>query len=326
MNSGLQQLCEEFIKGKSEVNQAFRLGPDPVCAVCSDIFLSHGKTANEAALRACKQYVKDNAGLFNNFRGSMYAPTASILACSEDPEGRMKQAAANYELLKEYFSDSSELVLASLILTEIAAPGQVREKAIRGKQLYRMLKEKHRFLTDSRDSVFAVMMAFCDKSDEAIIEETEQCMEQLAGLAGKDYLQTVAMILSMDGKPVAEKCARFTELFESIRAAGMRYGKSYELAILASLSLSDIPVDRLVADVAQAQAFLHTQKGYKGLLGSDKQTRMMHAAMLVTTYYTAKPHADIAAIASMLAAVAIQLLLMLIITNRAVMMSSTSVR
>ena len=324
MNAELQRMCMLFIEGKEEVRKAFMMELDPVCSVCSDIFLLHGKRADAALLKKCKGFIKKNAGAFSSFRGSMYAPTAAMLACSGDPEAKMEQAASYYQLLKEYFPGSSQLVLAALILTEIADPSTVREKAARGKRLYQMLKEKHRFLTDSTDSVFAVMMAFSAKSDAEIIDESEECLTLLSGLGGKDYLQTTAMILSMDRKSAEEKCQRFRDLFEMIRTVGMRYGRSYELPVLATLAAGDAPIGRLVADIADAEAFLHTQRGYKGVFGNDKQTRFMHAAMLVSACHSATLTDDVAAITSALTAVAIQMLMMYIMINNTALITAAS--
>ena len=273
--------------------------------------------ADEKRLNECKEHIKAHTGVFNNFRGSMFAPAATLLACSQDPDGKMEQAAQYYKLLKEYFLSSDEMVLASLLLTDMATADTVREKAERGRTIYNMMKEKHRFLTGNEDSVFAVLMAFSEKSNEAMIDEMEACFESLKGMALKDNLQTVAEILSISDKPVEAKCTRFRELFESIRAAGMKYGRDYELTVLAALSVTDIDSSQLVADIADVSEFLKTQKGYKGFFGADQRTRLMHAAMLVNTYYSPTVEGDIVAISAMLCVIAVYMMVLMCITMSA---------
>ena len=324
MNQELQRLCEEYIAARDTVGRVFKLEYDVVYPVCANIFLSHGVRAEEERLRACREMIKDNAGVFSSFRGSVYAPCASMLACGSDPERRMAQAAENYRMLKEYFSSGETLVLASMLLTDMAAPEEAREKAERGRAIYQKMKEKHRFLTGQEDSVFAVLMAFSEKSDDAMIDEMEQIFTALDGMAGKDYLQSAAQILAMSDKPAEEKTARFKELFEALRAAGIKYGKSYELAVLASLSLKDVPIDRLVQDIADISGDLATRKGFKGLFGMDKKTRYMHAAMLATTYYSPSVEGDVAALASMVSIVAIQMIITMIIVMNAAHLAAMS--
>lgn len=324
MKQELQKLCEEFIANREEVKKVFKTELDSVYPICANIFLSHAKKADKERISECRQFIKDNTGVLNNFRGSLYAPCACLLACSDDPAGKMAQAADNYKLLKEYFFGSDELVLASMLLTDMATPETARAKAERGRTLYNMMKEKHRFLTGHEDSIFAVMLAFSEKSNEAVIAETERCMEILSGMASKDYLQTAAQVLAMSDKPAEEKCARFMALFEAVRGAGMKYGKDYELSVLASLSVSDIPIPQLVQDISEINDYLGEQKGYGGLFGADKRTRLMHAAMLTATYYTPTAAGDAAALSAMLAAIAIMMMIMMIIVMHSVSIASMS--
>lgn len=323
MNTGLQKLSTDFITARDEVGRVFRFEFREIHPVCANIFLSHGKSADAARIRECRDTIRNSAGLLNNFRGTVFAPCACMLACSGDPSGRMAQASSYYSLLKEYFFSSEPLVLASMLLTDLAAPDEAREKAERGRRLYQMMKEKHRFLTDQNDSVFAVLMAFSKKSDEELIDEVEAIMASLSGLAMKDYLQTVAQILAISDRPVEEKCARFRELYEALRAADIRYGKSYELAVLAPLCFADVPSAQIAADIAQVAGFLATQKGY-GLFSADKKTRYMHAAMLVSTYYSPSAEGNIAAIASMVSIVAIEILMIVILTSHAARMIAST--
>lgn len=318
MNTELQNICGEFIEYRDEVKKAFKLELDTVIPVCANIFLSHKRKPDAERLKECKGYIKERAGVLNNFRGAVFAPSASLLACSSDPEGKAERAFDNYKLLKQYFPASEHLVLASMLLTDTVSASAVREKAERGRELYDLLKDKHRFLTSREDSVFAVLMAFSERSNAELIDGTEKCMKLLDGMAGKDYLQTAALIFALCDRPVEESCARFRELFEGVRAAGMKYGKDYRLAVLAALSAADAEIPRLVADIAEVDAFLKTQKGYKGLFGADKRTRLMHAAMLVNTYYAPAAGGDVAAISAMLAAVAVYMIvIMCIVMNSA---------
>ena len=115
MKPELQMLCEDFISNRDEVKKVFKTQLDTVYPICADIFLSHEKKADEQRIRQCRDYIKDNAGVLSNFRGNMFAPCACMLACSDDPAGKMAQAAYNYKLLKEYFFRAEMLTIRACL-------------------------------------------------------------------------------------------------------------------------------------------------------------------------------------------------------------------
>jgi hypothetical protein len=64
----------------------------------------------------------------------------------------------------------------------------------------------------------------------------------------------------------------------------MRYGKSYELATLGVLAMLPAEQNDIITDLAEADAFLASQKGY-GFWGLGKSQRLVHAGMIVTAAY-----------------------------------------
>lgn len=315
MKPELQKLCDNFIENREEVKKAFKIEHDLVYPVCSNIFLSHGKKADAEVIKECKRYIKDRTSFISNFRGTMFAPMTSLLACYSNPQETLDRVIKHYKVLKQYFFGSSQLVLTSFILSEMTNDEVVRKKVERGKELYKMMKAKHRFLVTGEDSVFAVSMAFSDRSNEDLIEDMEQCFKILKGMANRSFLKTVSQLLSISNKRTEEKCARFKNLFESIRVSGMRYGKNYGLSILASLSVIDVPVGQIVENIFEVKNFLEKQKGYRGLFGLDQRDCLMNAAMLVSTFYSPSTKGDVAAIASMLSIIAVQMTVLIAISN-----------
>ncbi|MBQ7670423.1 MAG: DUF4003 family protein [Clostridia bacterium] len=307
--------------------KAFKAQFSEVYPVCSNIFLSRGKTADAETITRCRGIIKENAGILNNFRGTVYAPAACILACSTDPEGKMAKASENYKMLKDYFKRSEYLALTALLLADTVNESETRGAAERGKAIYDLMNEKHRFLTGYEDSIFALTMAFSEKSIEQLTDEMELCMEELDGISSKNTLQTVAQILVMSDRPAKEKCARFKELFEALRASGLKYGKYYELPVLASLAVTDKDISEIISDISDVDGFLAKQKGYGGLFGLDKKSRLMHAAMIVSSLYSpCSPSSskDIASLASMISIVAMQIIMIIVISNSVAMSVSAS--
>ena len=53
--------------------------------------------------------------------------------------------------------------------------GEADRIVSRGRVLYKRMRAEHPFLTSSEDSVFAVLMAFSDKSDDELVADMEAC-------------------------------------------------------------------------------------------------------------------------------------------------------
>ncbi len=323
MRPDLQKLCDDFIANRDTVNKAFHLEYPQIYPICANIFLSHGQLADADIIKNCKGYIKDHTSFVNNFRGSMYAPAACFLACMKDPDEKMRQAAENYKLLKKYFTTSEQLVLAAMLLTELGSPESALHKTERGKVLFDLMKKEHIFITGEKDSVFAVLLAFSQKNDQAIIDDIKRCLDNLKGMASRSYIRTVAQILSISDRPTDEKCARFSEIFNSLHSAGIKYGKSYELSVLASLSLSDVETSQLVSDIGEVSDFLKTQKGY-GFLGYSKHERLMHAAMLVSTCYSPAIGTNTAALSATISIIVAEMIMMMVIIDTMVFTQITT--
>jgi len=95
-------------------------------------------------------------------------------------------------------------------------------------------------------------------------------------------------------------------LYESLKNAGVKYGKYHELATLAALSVLPVSVENMVADMVSVDAYLAERKPYDGIFGVDKKTRLMHAAMILSSEYSKSEDANIAAIVGTLAMIAAQ--------------------
>lgn len=303
MKAPLQKICDDYLVNMEAVREAFLWDSSYLYPVCANVFCVRGKTADAEQLKRCKKIINEQTGVLSNFRGNIRPILAAMLALSDQPEARMAQAKEYYDLLKQEFWGSEYLALVSFLLTERADPQQVEEKASRGRAIYRRMKQEHPFLTSSEDSVFAVLMAYSEKTDDELIDDMEGCYTTLKErfFVGNE-LQTVSHVLAMaDGRP-EEKAGRVIELYNALRDAGVKYGKDYALATLAALSVTDAPVPELVQDIQDVETFLDGKKGY-GFFGYGTKQRTIHAAMLVADQYTTQDTVNTAAMTSSLAMV-----------------------
>lgn len=319
MKASLQKLCEDFIANRDEAAKAFKWDMNYVYPICANIFCSHGRMTSEEQLKQSRKVIDGSVGVLSNFRGNIRPVLAAMLALGDDPEGQMEQAKEYYALLKQEFWGSEYLALVAFILTNLANQKDIQEIVTRGKAIYKRMQKEHPFLTGSEDSVFAVLLAFSEKSNDELIADMEESYSTLKErFSIGNEVQAVSHVLSMtDGSP-REKAQRMIDLFNALRESGVKYGRYYELAALAALSLTDTEIPTLVEEIKDVDAFLKEQKGYHGILGVGAQQRAMSAVMIVSDQYTANQDVNTAAITGTLAMIIAQQIAMCsIITSSA---------
>ncbi|MBQ8194842.1 MAG: DUF4003 family protein [Oscillospiraceae bacterium] len=314
----LQMLCENFIRNRDIIKDEFKWDNQYIIPVCACTFTEKGVIINAERLKQCQKLLKENTGVFSDFRSSVELPMITMLAADADPAKRLSDTLAIYDIIKRYFRGGSYTALISAMVSGMTTVQNAEQIAARGKAIHGMMKQAHPFLTDGEDSVFAVLMAFSPKNDQQLFEDMEACYSLLRKIAGdSNSAQRISHVLALyEGAP-EEKCARVKALYDMLARSRRKYGKYYELSVLACLAMTAPDLNEAAAQVAHADNFLDRQKGYSGL-GIDKKTRTMHAAMLTSCLYQPN-RATEAALAGAIARLAAQQTAMcaLIATNAA---------
>jgi len=305
MRETLENRCRSFIESRDAIKSAFRMENSRLYPVCASIFSARGRVADAEALRRCNELLKDSTGIFSNFRGTVRLPVLSLLAVSADPQAALERTLSNYQLLKSHFFTSEYLALVAALMADAPAD-RANEIMARGRQIYNLMKREHPLLTSSEDSVFAVLLAQSEKSDEYLIADMEDCYTRLkTRFHSSNAVQAAAQVLTLaEGAPI-EKAARMIALYDALYRAGRRYGREHELAVLSALSILPISIDGAMADMLDIDAFLARQQGY-GFWGADKRTRLMHAAILAAGEHSPHQPAEAALLGSTVAMIAAQ--------------------
>lgn len=308
MRETLKTRCDLFFSNRTEVKEAFKWENDSLISVCASVLMNSDKKTESEKLKNCKDMLKQQTSVFSDFRGNVEMSVVCMMAIADNPAEKLEKSLKYYSTLKEKFTGSEYLVLAAAILADTVVPEQIDAVVARAKCLYKMMKEDHPFLTSSEDSVSAAMMAVSDKQDDkALMAEVECAYKILKGTfsSGND-VQAVAFVLALADGTVEAKCQKLVTLYEHLKASGAKYGKYYELTTLAALSLLPVSVDVMVSDILAVDEYLAQHKPYRGIFGLDKKTRLMHAAMIVSSDYSKNEDTNIAAMTSTLAMIAAQ--------------------
>lgn len=286
MKESLNVLCESFHSNMETIykQKGFKLVSTKVMPMCSYSYITNGKTVEPERLLECLDIVKSKGGgSLSGMRDAYQAPHACTLAVSEDPSATMDSDVMIFEKLKKVYGDSKYIGVAASLLPRLGNPEALDEKIARGRGLLNALAQKHKMNTDFRDSLMTSILAYSDKSDDAIADETEKIYTEIKPLTSGNYAQDCALILVCSNKSAEEKIARFKELFEALRQEKKtKYSNGPEIVALAALSILDADTGVLTSDVLEVAALLAQKKHYKGLICAyGKDERMLHAVMLV---------------------------------------------
>lgn len=290
MNKTPQELVDRFIETRDAVRAAFRMENEYIYPVCAQIFLAADKPVEIEQLERCKALVKSSTSVFSSFRGNVKLPLLCMLAAGDDPEERWDRTRRYYALLKESFYGSEYLALGAMLLSDAVQEEDVPALAARGKGLYQRMKKEHPFLTGQEDSVFALLLSQSARSDDELIEDMERCYALLKErFPSGNGLQAASHVLALSSEIPVDKTFRMIGIFNAIEEAGGKYGKDWQLPILAALSLGQRFQEDLARELLEIDALLSKRKGYKGVFGLDRRARSMHAAMLLSLQHEAEP-------------------------------------
>ena len=290
MNKTPQELVDRFIETRDAVRAAFRMENEYIYPVCAQIFLAADKPVEIEQLERCKALVKSSTSVFSSFRGNVKLPLLCMLAAGDDPEERWDRTRRYYALLKESFYGSEYLALGAMLLSDAVQEEDVPALAARGKGLYQRMKKEHPFLTGQEDSVFALLLSQSARSDDELIEDMERCYALLKErFPSGNGLQAASHVLALSSEIPVDKTFRMIGIFNAIEEAGGKYGKDWQLPILAALSLGQRFQEDLARELLEIDALLSKRKGYKGVFSLDRRARSMHAAMLLSLQHEAEP-------------------------------------
>lgn len=281
MNTDIKTRCEQLIENRDRAKTVFSWDGGLVHLACAGIYSAKGKTIDPDQLRACQTMLKQNVGVFSNFRGVAKAPVTAMIASSANPKLLLERGLDVYTLLKQHFWDSSYLPLAAMIIAQTAKSYRYEEIAVRTRKIYDEMKRKHPILTSSEDSAFCALLALADQPEEKLLDEIECCYQRLTKtFSSSNAVQSLSHALALCEGNAEEKCDRTVKLYEMLRAHGYKFGTGYELPVLGILAMTEESLEETVSVIGEIDDWLAKQKGF-GIFGSvTKKQRLMYAGIL----------------------------------------------
>lgn len=285
MEKELKDLCKSFIKNKDLIKGTIGWQSPYIYPICAAMYVDKRVEVNPSKLLECKEILKSKTGIFSNFRAIPELTVIVMMSLSENPEETLERSLKIYEKFKESYWASQYLPVASMIISESDKKEYYEKICLRSKEIYKLMKSEHPFLTGGEDSVFATILALSEKSNEEMIRDMESCYEILKPeFFSKNSVQSLTHVLGLvEGVP-SEKCRKVMELFNKLKDRGHKYSTGYELSTLGVLAMIPVDTNTLVSQLLEVDEYLSKENGY-GILGLGKKQRLMHAGMILNSYY-----------------------------------------
>lgn len=284
MKESLERLAQQFVSAQKTISCVQPLLSMYAYPVCAELFLEQGLEPDLKKLKKCERILIKKAGLFSDFSGTSALLIISLLSMSEDPEKKYDELKDARDLVRRYFPPVPDYIaLAAIVLSEEKDQTHWEDTARKAADIYQELKQKHRILTAGGDILFSLILARTGKDRTAVTADVEEC-ERLLASEGLDprSLHSISRVLALTDGTSAEKCERFTGLYNYLGSHGRRYGKEYQLPMLGLTAMLPADVEEIGQDIIDVDNFLSKEDMYKGIVPKySKTVRLMHAAMVV---------------------------------------------
>lgn len=285
MNKTLEAQCQLFIKNRNKMKENFIWERTAIYPLCASLYTEQGKEMEINKIRESKEIIREETGIFSNFKGNIFLVLAAQLALEESPKEKFQKVKKMYAALKQVFWPSEYLPLTAFALAHKVPEDEYNEVAMKVKRIYGKMKEEHPFLTSKEDVSFAALFAISEMDEDEVICEMEKCYGHLKNeFFSANAIQSLSHALAFGEESSEAKCERVVAIFNRLKDNGCKYGTGIELATLGVLALITEDVEGAVRDILEVNRYLLDSHGF-GAFGTGKVQRLMYAVLMVTQAY-----------------------------------------
>ena len=281
MNEQLTRKCEKFIDSREMLKNCFKWSSitDQCCR--ASFLLGENDYVSEAQINEIKEYIKKNEGIFSELRSHIELSLCVKMALSGNyVEYYEVLKAIMREIKTSWLFSSSYKAVSAMIIMENKEPKEFRRYIDKTKMIYEQMKRDHSWLTADYDMIFAALLAVSDINVDNILLEMDEAFRILKEQFRSSQNQELSHILALNMSSPGEKTNRFLEIYDLLKANGIKVSKYYHLEILAVLSLLEMDDADIIDQINQAELYLSSYPKFRGWnMFSDE--RILYAIMLV---------------------------------------------
>lgn len=290
MDARVKEKCELLVESRKELHKTLKFDGSVMNTSSALIYMERGQEVDAKKIKECKKLLKKEVSWVSGLRNNMTSFVTIKMALSADPEAYLNRLKAVYEhLLKGKIFNNEYLAVAAIAICDRHQDDQADKIVETTKEIMKLMKKTHPFLTASEDTAFASMMAMTGRDPKELVAEADKCFKILH----KKFrfhgngVQSLSHVLACNTMVTEQKCETVMALFDELKNTGVKYGKSLELAGLGVLLDTGKMIPELVEQIKEADAYLKSQRGF-GNMSIGKKMRALIASCVVAESYAEK--------------------------------------
>ena len=288
MRERLERKCDLFADNYVKLSKRYKWNNSINNRLGALLYTMENREAEVEAIERCRRIIKENTGVFSQFKDTANFMSSVMLALQPEPEVMFKSILNVYNAMKkEGFHASPYLVLAAGSIALQSDPYGYNKVIASAKSYYDAMKEEHRFITSSDDYGFAALLAMTDKPVEQAVKEMETCYRILKGdFFGANAVQALSHVLTFSEEDAYSKCKRTAELNRAMKDRRCRIGSGIELSFLGLTALLQKDTQLLADEIVEVRDYLRGKKGFGGFGISNTERTMFAVAVVCDDYLT----------------------------------------
>lgn len=286
MREILEHKCDLFADNYSELKKAFQWNYSINTRLGALLYAMDSRPVDTEAIRRCRKIIKDNTGVFSQFKELTNFTVSVMLSLHSEPEASFKGIFQVYKAMKaEGFHASHYLVLAAAAIAFHTDSMDYDRVITAAKKHYDSMKEDHRFLTSADDYGIAALLAIADLPVTQTEREMENCYRILKeDFYGSNAVQALTQVLAFSKEETANKCRKVRELQNELKKRRCKFGTGLELSLLGVLALLQEDTVKLADEIAETAEYLKNKKGFTNWSLKVKERLMFATALLCSEY------------------------------------------
>lgn len=278
-----------LINNSKELDNAGGLLTGNTFRKCSALSLTlKGVKADSYRINEGIKVIKSSTSMLSNFRGNNLFTTATIISIETDMNSAFEEINNIYLKLKNVFSSSEYLVLASIVIFNARYRINVDEAVKNTREIYDDMKNNHRFLTGKEDISAAAMIATTSSDIKETLSEIEEYYKALKGigLGSGNNLQSLSHILPLFKGSVEENVNKVINIEKALKENKVPL-KGYSLPLLGVAAIITDDTNMFAKEVREVSEIIKKEKGF-GNFSLGSTIRNMIAVGIVASNYAEK--------------------------------------
>lgn len=274
--SKVNKMCENFLTLK----KSFAWEYDMVKRLLAQVYAERDKPLDIDKILEMKDYIKQNTGMFSNFRGLSTVMLAGLLCLEDNPRAAFDRMVRDQNVMKAVgFKSSVYMSTALYALAGVCEEENTQGHAKRAMEIYQEMKKNHPFLTSGDDYALAILLVNSEH-DIDILERYYKGLNAL-GFRKSNGLQLLSHILAFGNGDVDAMCKKCKHALDLLKENKLSITADYYPAIGLACLLNE-NIDSIMEQIIEVAQYLKKQKGYKWIA---KGMLVMTATSIISTTY-----------------------------------------